>query len=131
MAPIEFDYSTPEAEGSLRGVIDEGLVIREQLSDPSLARKVGAYDRVYEWSLGLAVIPVLIGRFVTRVVRGPSTNAPSDPTGLVAEIRRELRVGGGERKIRLYERSLGLAVIPVLVRRGLYKVYYAVRRLPG
>ena len=131
MESCDFDYSTPEAERVLSMVIDHVLVIREQLSDPSQARSVGAYDRAYEWSLGLAVIPVLVGRFVGRIMRGPSTDVAVDPTGFVAEIRRELRVGGAERKINLYERSLGLAVIPVLVRRALYKVYYAVRRLPG
>ena len=131
MESCDFDYSTPEAQRALSTVIDQVLVIREQLGDPSQARSVGAYDRAYEWSLGLAVIPVLVGRVVARIVRGPSTDVASDPTGLIVEIRRELRVGGAERKIKLYERSLGLAVIPVLVRRGLYKVYYAVRRLPG
>lgn len=131
MRALEFDYSTPEAEPALREVIDQVLVIREQLADPAHARSVGSYCRAYEWSLGLAVVPILVGRAVARLVRGPSTYAESDPTGLVAEIRRELRIGGAERKIALYERSLGLAVIPVLIRRGLYKIYYAARRLPG
>ena len=131
MTACELDYSTPDAERALSGVIDQVLALREELRDPTKARGIGVYERVYEWSLGLAVVPVLIGRVLVRLVRGSSTTAVSDPTGLVAEIRRELMLGTTERKIALYERSLGLAVIPVLVRRGLYKIYYAARRLPG
>lgn len=131
MGAREFDYSTPDAERALGDVIAQVLVIREELRDPSKARAIGVYEKAYEWSLGLAVVPVLIGRLVGRMVHGPSGGVESDPTGLVAEIRQELMVGSTERKITLYERSLGLAVIPVLVRRGLYKVYYALRRLPG
>ena len=37
---------------------------------------------------------------------------------LVLQIRRDY-MAPAERKIRLYERTLGLAVIPLLIRRGL------------
>lgn len=131
MDVCELDYSTPDAEIALNDVIDQVLAIREELLDPSKARGIGVYEKAYEWSLGLAVIPVLIGRTLVRLARRSGTKAVSDPTGLVAEIRKELMLGTTERKITLYERSLGLAVIPVLVRRGLYKIYYAARRLPG
>ncbi len=131
MPAIEFDYSTPEAERALSDVIDQVLALREEFRDPSKRRTVGVYEKAYEWSLGLAVVPVLVGRGIARIVRGPVAVVDSDPTGLVAEIRRELMLGTTERKITLYERSLGLAVIPVLVRRAFYKVYYALRRLPG
>jgi hypothetical protein len=45
--------------------------------------------------------------------------ALSDVTELLLEVRTEIapQVRLYERKLRLYERSLGLAVIPVLVRR--------------
>lgn len=63
-------------------------------------------------------------------------------TGLVTEIRNEfeLQLRLSDRKVRLYERTLGLAVIPVLIRRTTLKLFRRpkqhrqqppVRRLPG
>ena len=53
--------------------------------------------------------------------------ALDDVTRLVLEVREET-VGSLERKIRLYERTLGLAVIPVLLRRALIVTLRAVGR---
>lgn len=47
-----------------------------------------------------------------------SLQALANVTELVREIRDE-RSGPVSRRLRLYERTLGLAVIPVLIRRGL------------
>jgi len=52
-----------------------------------------------------------------------SLAAMAGVTGLVLEIRDE--VTG---KLELYERTLGLAVVPVLVRRGLIVLYRKLRR---
>jgi len=51
--------------------------------------------------------------------------ALGDVTELVLEVRDEA-VGPVERRVKLYERTLGLAVIPVLLRRA---VIVVVRRL--
>ena len=57
-----FDYSTPEAEAAIRAASRLILEIREDMSGP-LARKVALYER----SLGLAVVPVLVRRAVLRI----------------------------------------------------------------
>ncbi len=44
-------------------------------------------------------------------------------TDLVLEIRQEAVTGPMARKIALYERSLGLAVLPVLLRKAAYLVW--------
>ena len=60
----DFDYSTPEAQAALEGLTELVMDIRHEvelqveLSD----RKV----RLYERTLGLAVIPVLLRRAVLR-----------------------------------------------------------------
>jgi len=52
-----FDWSTPEAEAAIRATAALLLEIREDVNSP-LARKVALYER----TLGLAVIPVLLRR---------------------------------------------------------------------
>jgi hypothetical protein len=49
------------------------------------------------------------------------------------EIARQVRLpagpsGGYERKVRRYERTLGLAVIPVLLRRAAIRMYQRIRQ---
>jgi hypothetical protein len=51
--------------------------------------------------------------------------------GLVLEIREELQRDPMERKIALYERSLGLAVVPVLTRRALRRLLKALATRSG
>ena len=53
----DFDFSTPEAEAAIRAVNAVILDIREERTGP-LARRVAIYER----TLGLAVIPVLLRR---------------------------------------------------------------------
>jgi hypothetical protein len=60
----DFDFSTPEAEAAIRATSHLILEIREDLSGP-LARKVALYER----TLGLAVVPVLIRRAILRIWR--------------------------------------------------------------
>jgi hypothetical protein len=57
----DFDWSTPEAEAALRAAAALVLEIREDLTGP-LARKLALYER----TLGLAVIPVLLRRAIIR-----------------------------------------------------------------
>lgn len=73
----DFDYGSPEAHAALQGVSRLILEIREEYSepcaiaaapvvDPALERKV----RLYERTLGLAVLPVLVRRLVYRFTQG-------------------------------------------------------------
>lgn len=63
----DFDYSTPEAEEAIRAALALVLELREDVTGP-LARKVALYER----TLGLAVIPVLLRRTLrARRGRGP------------------------------------------------------------
>lgn len=60
-APSEaFDYSTPEAQAALEGVSDLVLEIRNEIMRPM---------RLYERTLGLAVIPVLLRRSALGLYR--------------------------------------------------------------
>lgn len=68
----DFDYSTPEAQEAMRGVTSLILEIREEVTSP-MARRMALYER----TLGLAVIPVLLrraaimlGRRAKRAPRG-------------------------------------------------------------
>ena len=56
----DFDYSTPEAQEALRNVSDLILEIRQEVKDNAVERRVALYER----TLGLAVIPVLLRRAV-------------------------------------------------------------------
>ena len=56
----DFDYSTPEGEEAIRAALILVLEVREQL-----ARKVTLYER----TLGLAVMPVLLRRAVSAARR--------------------------------------------------------------
>lgn len=61
---VTFDYSTPEAEAAFRALaplIDE---LRAELADPK-DRRLALYER----TLGLAVIPVLVRRAAIVVGR--------------------------------------------------------------
>ena len=116
------DFSAPEAQAMIREVIDAILETRQRLSDPATAHRVGHYERLYERSLGLAVAPVLLLRAIRRgrSADGVGASAKTGLPDLASEIRRELVFGVLSRKMALYERSLGLAVIPVLLRRAAY-----------
>lgn len=59
-----FDYSTPEAVEAMRNVTSLVLQIREEM-DAQALRKI----RLYERSLGLAVIPVMLGQAAHAVAR--------------------------------------------------------------
>ena len=63
----EFDYSTPEGQRAMTAALGLILEIREDETGP-LARKVALYEK----TLGLAVIPVLIRRAFIRRARGES-----------------------------------------------------------
>ena len=60
----DFDWSTPEAEAAIRAAAALILEIREEQTSP-LARKVALYER----TLGLAVIPVLLRRAIITARR--------------------------------------------------------------
>lgn len=60
----QFDYSTTEAEEAIRAATAVILEIREDTTTP-LARKVDLYER----TLGLAVVPVLLRRTFLRLWR--------------------------------------------------------------
>lgn len=62
----DFDFSTPEGEAAMRAALGLILEVRELETSP-LARKV----RLYERTLGLAVIPMLLRRaFLAARKRG-------------------------------------------------------------
>jgi hypothetical protein len=63
MPEDDFDFSTPEGEAAIRAAIALVLEVRE--AETSLARKV----RLYERTLGLAVIPVLLRRTILAAKR--------------------------------------------------------------
>ena len=64
----DFDYSTPEAEAAMRAALALVLELREDVTGP-LARKVALYER----TIGLAVIPVLVRRaLIARRLRAGS-----------------------------------------------------------
>lgn len=58
----DVDYSTPEAEEAMRAALALVLDIRNEQTSP-LARKVALYER----TLGLAVIPVLLRRAIIKM----------------------------------------------------------------
>lgn len=60
----DFDYSTPESQQALEQVTSLILEIREEHNGP-MARRVALYER----TLGLAVIPVLIRRAIIVLSR--------------------------------------------------------------
>jgi hypothetical protein len=64
MLEEDFDFSTPEGEAAIRAAIALVLEVRETETGP-LARRV----RLYERTLGLAVIPVLLRRAILAVKR--------------------------------------------------------------
>ena len=61
----DFDYSTPEAQRALMWASDLVLEIRREYTR-SVARKVALYER----TLGLAVLPVLLRRRLIVLARG-------------------------------------------------------------
>lgn len=58
--PDDFDYSTLEAQRAVEDISAVLLEIRKEYTTGPLARKVALYER----TLGLAVIPVLLRRAV-------------------------------------------------------------------
>ncbi|MDZ4169160.1 MAG: hypothetical protein U1E26_05845 [Coriobacteriia bacterium] len=70
MTHKDFDYSTPEAQQALKGVSELVLEIRDEFLDPVPTPAPIPADprvRLYERSLGLAVIPVLVRRAFIRM----------------------------------------------------------------
>jgi hypothetical protein len=65
-ASQDFDFSTPEAQIALEGVSKLVLEIRDELRQQVdlSERKI----RIYERSLGVAVVPALIRRLSRRVI---------------------------------------------------------------
>lgn len=70
-ACTSFDYSSPEAQKALADVSQLVLEIREEETGP-LARRV----RLYESTLGFAVLPVLARRAVIILGRRLRQNRP-------------------------------------------------------
>lgn len=70
----DFDFSTPEGEAAIRAALAMVLEIRELQTSP-LARKV----RLYERTLGLAVIPVLLRQAVRSARRRSSAQRRGAP----------------------------------------------------
>ncbi len=64
MLEDDFDFSTPEGEAAIRAAIALVLEVRETEISP-LARKV----RLYERTMGLAVVPVLLRRTILAAKR--------------------------------------------------------------
>jgi len=60
----EFDYSTPEAQQALTDALGLVLEIRADQTGP-LARRVALYER----TLGLAVVPVVLARAAVSLAR--------------------------------------------------------------
>jgi hypothetical protein len=60
----DFDFSTPEGEAAIRAAIALVLEVRETETSP-LARRV----RLYERTMGLAVIPMLLRRRILAAKR--------------------------------------------------------------
>lgn len=70
----DFDFSTPEGEAAIRAALAMVLEVRELQTSP-LARKV----RLYERTLGLAVIPVLLRQAVRSARRRSSAQRRGAP----------------------------------------------------
>lgn len=60
----DFDYSSPEAIAAMQAISDLVLEIRAEHTGP-ITRKI----RLYERTLGLAVIPVLLRRAAIMLAR--------------------------------------------------------------
>ena len=106
-----FDYSTPEAQDALKGLSGPVLGVRDDYSvtlEPGIVRTADQSTPA--------------GR---DAVKGLS--------GLVLEIRAEYVqarrqvTADSERKVAFYERTLGLGVVPVLVRRAAYSLMWKIR----
>ncbi|MDZ4169156.1 MAG: hypothetical protein U1E26_05825 [Coriobacteriia bacterium] len=126
----EFDYSTPEGAEAIRRVLVGVLELRRGLKKPGTARKVGSCSRLYERTLGVAVPFVLLRRAARERRKGRPTEEIGIAGLLVRDVRREVICESTVRKVVLYERSLGLAVAPVLARRIAYAVRRRLRRTP-
>ena len=59
----DFDYSTPPGREAVSLALDLVLALRQELKADSIERKVALYER----TLGLAVIPVLLRRTAIRL----------------------------------------------------------------
>ena len=73
-----FDYSTPEARKAMRNVTALVLEVREDMKGPAmkrLERRLALYER----SLGLAVIPVLLRRAAIALWRKTARRNPGTP----------------------------------------------------
>lgn len=120
-APCEFDFSSSEGEAEILRLLNVAMVLRDELRDPAVARRLGRRERLYEYSLGLAVLPDLLFRHAIGTGKKQARGNTATTPNLEAALRSELERGGGiSRKMALYERTLGLAVLPVLLRRLFY-----------
>jgi len=66
-----FDYSTAEGMQAVELALDLALDIRRELKSDPTQRKIALYER----TLGLAVIPVLLRRLLIQAKRLLSSNA--------------------------------------------------------
>jgi hypothetical protein len=67
------DYSDPEVQERIRTALPLILEIREHANGP-LARKVQLYER----TLGLAVVPVLVRRLILKLLARRRVRRPID-----------------------------------------------------
>jgi len=110
-----FDYSTPEAQDALRRLSGTVLGVRDDYQ--------------------LAMEPQIA---CTADQSTPEAqDAVKGLSGLVLEIRaeyvrtRQQVTADSERKVAFYERTLGLGVIPVLLRRAAYSLMWKIRGRGG
>ena len=123
------DYSRPDVVDGLREALGGMAALRDELSDTELAKRVGGVERLYERSLGLAVVPTLLVRAFSRSRARSRSAACAVIPVVVAETKAQLLRGGSQRKMVLYERTLGLAVMPTLIRRTVLRT--RMRGAPG
>ena len=110
-----FDYSTPEAQAALEGVSDALLEVRDEYAvtlRPEILRS-------FDFSTPEALEAIKATSCLILEIREECTRVPQSEIAVY------------QRKIALYERSLGLGVIPVLIRRVIYKVIGRLRSVPG
>jgi len=73
-ASDDFDYSTPEGMAALDRALDVVLEIREE-RPARMARRIALYEK----TLGLAVIPVLVRRACVAGLRALKKSGPGRP----------------------------------------------------
>lgn len=114
-----FDYASEEGRARIQQALSDVAELREQLKVPALAARAGQVERLYERTFGLAVVPTLIGRLVRGNTRHRAVDIIGDSDGLKDEVYEELFGASTSHRTRVYERTLGVAVVPMLVRRAI------------